>query len=164
MREIARSHQRPALHAIFGALAVSYFLQGCATVAITGRTQLNMLSDAEIVAMGDRSFSAFMALANKENRAVNPGESPQAAAESSNVRQVRDCIIDAAGLRGRYSGETVVIRAREPNAFVTPNGKIVVFAGLLPIAKNEAGLAAVLGHEVAHVVARHGAERASQAL
>ena len=164
MREIARSHQRPALHAIFGALAVSFVLQGCATVAITGRTQLNMLSDAEIVAMGDRSFSAFMALAKKENRVVNPGESPQAAAVISNVRQVSDRIIDAAGLRGRYSWETVVIKAREPNAFVTPNGKIVVFAGLLPIAKNEAGLAAVLGHEAAHVVARHGAERASQAL
>src|SRR5215510_15341152 len=108
MREIARS-QRPALHTIFGALAVSFFLQGCATVAITGRTQLNMLSDAEIVAMGDRSFSAFMALAKKENRVVNPGESPQAAAAIANVRQVSDRIIDAAGLRAQYSWEIVVI-------------------------------------------------------
>jgi len=164
MRETTKSHYRPVRHAIFGALAFLFFLHGCATVAITGRTQLNMLSDAEIVAMGDRSFSAFMALANKENRVVNPGESPQAAAAIANVRRVSDRIIDAAGLRSQYNWETVVIKAREPNAFVTPNGKIVVFAGLLPIAKNEAGLAAVLGHEVAHVVAKHGAERASQAL
>src|SRR5262245_63058014 len=133
MREITRSHHGPARHVIFGALAVSFFLQGCATVAITGRTQLNMLSDAEIVAMGDRSFSAFMTLVNKENKVANPGESPQAAAAIANVRRVSERIIDAAGLRSQYNWETVVIKAREPNAFVTPNGKIVVIAGLLHI-------------------------------
>ena len=59
--------------------------------------------------------------------------------------------------------QTVIVKSREANAFVMPNGKIVVFTGLPPIAKNEGALAAVLGHEMGHVVARHQAERVSQA-
>jgi hypothetical protein len=82
----------------------------------------------------------------------------------ASVRRVSDRIIDAAGLRERFYWEVTVVKSREANAFVMPNGKIVVFTGLLPIAKNEAGLAAVIGHEVSHVIARHSAERMSQAL
>jgi hypothetical protein len=58
----------------------------------------------------------------------------------------------------------VVVKASNRNAFVVPNGKIVVFTGILPVAKSEAGLAAIIGHEVAHVLAKHGAERVSQVL
>jgi len=61
------------------------------------------------------------------------------------VNRVSERIIDAAGLRDRSSLETVVVKSREANAFVMPNCKIVVFSGILPIAKTEGGLAAVLG-------------------
>mgnify|MGYP001071556254 FL=1 len=63
-------------------------------------------------------------------------------------------IVRAAQLEDKYAWEFVVIRSNVPNAFVLPGGKVCVFTGLLPIVKSEAGLAAVLGHEVSHVVAR----------
>lgn len=140
------------------------FLAGCATVPITGRSQLNMISDQQLVAAADQNFSKFIGLVSQKNAMLAPSESPQASAVLVSVNRVSERIIDAAGLRGRYNWQTVVVKSREPNAFVMPNGKIVVFTGLLPIAKTEAGLAAVLGHEVSHVIARHQAERVSQAL
>src|SRR2546422_10785859 len=73
-------------------------------------------------------------------------------------------IVDAAGLRGERHWETVVVKSNQANAFVMPNGKIVVFTGILSVAKTEAALGAVIGHEVGHVVGRHAAERMSQAL
>ena len=140
------------------------FVDGCAPVPITGRSQLSLVSDAQITAVANQSFSKLITAADKSKRLMKADESPQARAALASVQRVSDRIIDAAGLRGKYNWQTVVIKAREPNAFVMPNGKIVVFTGLLPVAKNEAGLAAVIGHEVAHVVARHGAERVSQVL
>jgi predicted Zn-dependent protease len=164
MREIALIPNLLRLCRALIALLVASALSACGTVPITGRSQLNVLSDAEIRAMGEQSFSSFMSFARKGNLVLNANESPQAAAANNMVRRVSNRIIDAAGLRGQYNWETVVIKARETNAFVTPNGKIVVFVGLLPVAKSDAGLAAVIGHEVAHVIARHGAERVSQTL
>ncbi len=137
---------------------------GCATVPITGRSQVNLVSDAELVAAANENFSRLMGLANQKGLVLSEAESPQAAAILATVRRVSDRIIDAAGLRGRYNWQTVAVKAKEPNAVAMPNGKIVVFTGILPVAKTEAGLAAVIGHEVGHVVARHQAERVSQAL
>src|SRR5439155_11200007 len=95
---------------------------------------------------------------------LSSSESPQASTLILSAERVSQRIIDAAGLGSRYPWETVLVKVREQNAFVTPSGKVVVFTGLFPVAKTEAGLAAVIGHEVAHVVARHQAERMSQAL
>src|ERR1041385_7402239 len=67
-------------------------------------------------------------------------------------------------MQGQRNWQTVVLKSKNANAQVLPNGKIMVFTGIIPIAKNEAGLAAVLGHGVGHVIAHHAAERASQAL
>jgi len=123
-----------------------------------------MISDQQLATAANQSFSQFMGLVNRKNAMMSSSESPQAAATLASVNRVSERIVDAAGLRGRYRWQTVVVKSREANAFVMPNGKIVVFTGLLPVAKTEAGLAAVIGHEVAHVVARHQAERMSQAL
>ncbi len=146
--------------ALFLALAAT----GCTTVPITGRTQLNMISDQQLVAAADQDFSKFASLVVQKNAALSASESPQAAALVATVNRVSAKIIDAAGLRSRYNWQTLVVKSREANAFAMPNGKIVVFTGILPIAKTEAGLAAVLGHEVSHVIARHSAERVSQVL
>jgi Zn-dependent protease with chaperone function len=139
-------------------------LASCATVPITGRSQINMISDQQLIAAADDNFSQFMALVSQKNAVLLPSESSQAAAILAYVNRVSERIIDAAGLRGSLNWQTVVIKSRNANAFVLPNGKIVVFTGLLPLAKTEAGLATVIGHEVAHVTARHQAERISQAI
>lgn len=137
---------------------------GCTTVPITGRTQLNMVSDQQLTAAADQDYSKFASLVIQKNAMLSPSESPQAAQLTATINRVSAKIIDAAGLRGRYKWQVLIVKSREANAFVMPNGKIVVFTGILPIAKNEAGLAAVLGHEVSHVIAHHQAERVSQAV
>src|SRR2546427_1557910 len=137
---------------------------GCATVAVTGRSQLNMIPDRQLVTAANQNFSKFMELVHQKKALLAPSESPGAAAAMAAVQRVSRRIIDAAGLLEKYPWRVVVVKAREANAFVMPNGKIVVFTGLLSVAKNDAGLAAVIGHEVAHVVARHSAERMSQVL
>jgi predicted Zn-dependent protease len=87
-----------------------------------------------------------------------------AAREVEMVNGVGRRIIDASGLAGQYTWEIALVRDKTANASVLPNGKMVVHTGLLPIAKTDAGLAAVLGHEVGHVIARHSAERLSQSM
>ncbi|GLT22305.1 hypothetical protein GCM10007933_17640 [Zoogloea oryzae] len=145
------------------ALSIS-LLMGCATVAVTGRSQLNLVSDAELVKTANESFAQLMNAASSKGAVLQSTESPEAANTITTVNRVSGRIIDAAGLRGKYNWQVTVLKSNVPNAFVMPNGKIVVYTGLFPIVKTEAGLAAVIGHEVAHVVARHSAERASQVL
>jgi metalloendopeptidase OMA1, mitochondrial len=157
----------PAAKSIMVALLFSLsilLLSACQAVPITGRQQVMLISDDQVSSLADRSYLDFVKSVDAQNRRLNEGESPQAAQTISGIRRVAYQIVDAAGLRGKYQWEVVVIKSDIPNAMVLPNGKIFVFTGLLPIAKNPAGLAAVLGHEVAHVIARHGAERMSQVL
>jgi predicted Zn-dependent protease len=137
-------------------------LIGCATVPITGRSQINMISDEVLVALANESFSQFMALVSNRGMVLSPSETPEATEILTTVNHVSQRIIDASDLRGHLNWETVVVKSKEINAFVMPNGKIIVFTGLLPVAKSEAGLAAVISHEIAHVVAHHQAERVSQ--
>ena len=139
-------------------------LGACATVAITGRSQLNLVSDSVLQTAANENFAKLMSAANSKNAVLSSSESPAAANAVSAVNRVSNRIIDAAGLRGAYNWQVTVLKSSTPNAFVMPNGKIVVYTGILPIAKNDAGLAAIIGHEVAHVVAKHSAERMSQTL
>jgi predicted Zn-dependent protease len=79
------------------------------------------------------------------------------------VRRVGTRIAAATG-RSNYQWDFKVIEEQQANAFCLPGGKVAVYTGILPITKDEAGLAVVLGHEVSHAIARHGAERVSQNL
>jgi len=147
-----------------GSGVVALLLAGCQAVPITGRSQLNMVSDQEMVQIADDSHARFLTLLQKQNRILLPSESDRAAKLVASVQRVAGRIIDASGLRNQYAWSVTVVKAKEANAMVLPNGKIIVFSGILSVAKNDAGLAAVLGHEVAHVTARHSAERLSQEL
>lgn len=139
-------------------------LTGCGTVPLTGRTQINIISDQDLVTSSSATFAKFYSDASSKNAILKASDYPKAASTLASVERVSNKIIDAAGLRGKYNWEIVVIKSKNANAFVMPGGKIVVFTGILPIAKNDAGLAAIIGHEVAHVVAQHAAERLSQSL
>lgn len=135
---------------------------GCTTVAVTGRTQLNVVSDNELIAAANTNFSQIVSTATNKNAIVKPSDSAEAKVTIETVNRVANQIIDASGLRSKANWEVVILKSSVPNAMVLPNGKIIVFTGIIPIAKNEAGLAAILGHEVAHVAAKHSAERVSQ--
>lgn len=103
----------------------------------------------------------FMSDAYKRGVVVNPAEDKELAAS---VNKVGLSVLKASGLAKGQNWEIVIIRSNVANAFVLPNGKIVIYTGILPVAKNEAGLAAIIGHEIAHVSSKHTAERLSQTM
>ena len=148
---------------------LSYFLAllivtACATVPITGRTQLMLIGDDKIIGASAITFADFIRGAEEKRAVLSRSESPEASRILDQVNRVSNRIIEASGLKDRYNWEVVVVKSNTRNAYVLPNGKIVIFGGLVQLAQNEGQLAAVIGHEVAHLVARHNAERLSQLL
>lgn len=135
------------------AVLVCVGITACQTVPITGRSQLLLLSEADEMQMGIQSYREVV---QKSKLSTDP-------ATNDLVKRVGTRIAAATG-RTDLPWEFVVIEDRQANAFALPGGKVAVYTGILPITKDESGLAAVLGHEVAHAVARHGAERMSQGL
>lgn len=139
-------------------------LAACTTVPISGRRQLNIVPDSQLLAMSFQQYDAFL----REHR-----ESDDARATAM-VRRVGTRIARAVerymrehGMADRlegYAWEFHLVESDEVNAWAMPGGKVVVYTGILPVCRDETGLAVVLGHEVAHAVARHGAERMSQSL
>lgn len=125
----------------------------CQSVPITGRSQLLLLSEADEVQMGIQAYQEVVQKANLSTDPVTNGL----------VTRVGTRIAAATG-RADLPWEFTVIEDQQANAFALPGGKVAVYTGILPITRDEAGLAAVLGHEIAHAVARHGAERMSQHL
>lgn len=126
---------------------------GCATVSETGRKQLILLSPQEEMQLGLTSFTQM-------KQDVPSSKDPAANALLQKVGQR----IAAVATLTNAQWEFVVFDSQEANAFCLPGGKVGVYTGILPITKNEAGLATVIGHEVAHAAAHHGAERVSEAL
>lgn len=125
----------------------------CETVPITGRSQLIVIPEGTEVKMGLDSYQQIL---SKAKVSSDPRVVEQ-------VTRVGRRIAEATG-RADYQWEFKVIEDAQVNAFCLPGGKVAVYTGMLPVARDDAGLAAVLGHEVAHAIARHGGERMSQQL
>ncbi len=142
------------------AILIAIVVAACATAPITGRSQLMLVSPQEEARLGAAAFQQLVREESQRGRVVLP---EQDSAVYQRVRGVGDRIIHAAGLQNAYRWEYLVIRSPEANAATIAGGKIIVYTGILPIVANDAGLAAVLGHEVGHVLAHHTGERLSQA-
>lgn len=137
---------------------------GCAQVPITGRSQVNLIPDATLNAMASQEYTNFL----KQNKLSTDQE------KIDQVKRVGYRLVEAVERFCRqnnmmdavagFGWEFNVIESKEINAWCMPGGKVVVYTGLLPVAKDDAGLAVVLGHEIAHAIARHGNERMSQGL
>ncbi|MBI3879979.1 MAG: M48 family metallopeptidase [Verrucomicrobia bacterium] len=132
---------------------LAFVAAGCITVPETGRSQFNFMSQGQEMSLG---FSEF----DKMKKQVPVSRD---AAANAMVQKVGQRISAVANLPNAQ-WEFVVFESKEVNAFCLPGGKVGVYTGILPITKDEAGLATVLGHEVAHAVARHGGERMSEAM
>jgi metalloendopeptidase OMA1, mitochondrial len=128
-------------------------MAGCETVPLTGRSQLVLIPEGEELKMGLDSYQDVL---SKAKVSSDPRLNEQ-------VTRVGRRIADATG-RTDYKWEFKVLEDKQVNAFCLPGGKVAVYTGILPITRDDAGLAAVLGHEVSHAVARHGAERLSESL
>jgi predicted Zn-dependent protease len=147
----------------FGIVVLVVFLCSCALNPYTERRQLLLLPQSYENELGAQAYEQVL-----HDPKIGISQNQQ---EVEPVKRVSARIIEAA-TQSRYSDlakqfdwEISVIKDDETkNAFALPGGKIAVYTGIFPIAKNEAGLAAILGHEVTHALARHGAERMSQGL
>jgi predicted Zn-dependent protease len=138
----------------FRSLVIVWLLLGCATVPHTGRRQFNMVSDNRLNGLGARAFNEVVVR--------EPESGDKRLVEI--VRKVTDRVAKAAEAIDKpgFKWDVRVVDRDDPNAVCLPGGKIIVHSGIAPYAKNEAGLAAIIGHEVAHSVARHSGERLSQ--
>ena len=144
-------HKR--LAAIILLWAVLPFADYCASTPYTDRTRLMLTTEAQENEMGEKSFREFMAKAalSRNRFYVDMVErvGKRLAAEAN---------------KANYKWEFAVVESKEVNAFCLPGGKIVFYTGIMPMFENEAELAIVMGHEIAHAVLRHGGERMSQAM
>ena len=154
--------RRTLLRAGLGLLTVSAapFLQSCATVPVTGRSQLRLISAQEEAQIGVQAFQQLRQEEVQKGRLLTDREDPAAHAW---VKRVTDRVILASGLGNAYRWEYMIINApKTVNAAAIAGGRIIVYSGILTVAQNDAGLATILGHEVGHVMAHHTAERISQ--
>lgn len=150
---------------IVGVTILFVVVIACSRNAITGRKQLQFFNESDIQAMALQEYRTFLTKNKVVATAVNK--------DAEMVRRVGERISGAVtkfytdkGLANELAGyqwEYNLVDSKDVNAWCMPGGKIVVYTGLLPISQNEAALAVVMGHEVAHALAKHGNERMSQA-
>jgi predicted Zn-dependent protease len=128
-------------------------LAACSTAPITGRRQLSFVSGEQEAQLGLTEFEKL-----KKETPISRDPAANALLQKVGSRIAAAAAKDLPEAKWEF----VVFESKEANAFCLPGGKIGVYTGILPITKDEAGLATVLGHEVAHATAHHGAERMSQ--
>lgn len=138
------------------------FFLACSTVPLTGRKQLNLLPESQLQQMSLAEYKSFLT----ENKVVSNTE------QTKMVKQVGERLAASAteylrqtGNSSRVAGyhwEFNLVEDKLVNAWCMPGGKVVVYTGILPVTKTEAGLATVMSHEISHAIAQHGNERMSQ--
>ncbi len=149
---------------IIGLLLPTVFLAACSTVPLTGRQQLDLVPSDQIMAMSAQQYDQVLdehtvIRGTDDARMVDRvGNRIRSAVERYLASQNQSRLLQG------YNWEFNLIEDKSANAWAMPGGKVAVYTGILPITQDENGLATVLGHEVAHAVARHGNERMSQGL
>lgn len=144
-------------------LAVFVFLLSeCSTVPITGRKRVNFVSDAQVLPASFAQYSSFL---NENKLSTNRTMTNQIKNVGKNISAAVDRFMRANNMiqeANSYKWEFNLIDDKTVNAWCMPGGKVVFYTGIMPICANEDGVAAVMGHEVAHAFAKHGQERMSQ--
>ena len=143
---------------------VSAILVSCgttSTVPITGRKQTLLVSDEQVLSLSNQQYEEYMKSAKASTNATNTAMVKRV---GQNLANAVVNYLNANNLGNevsQYQWVFNLVQDKEVNAFCMPGGKIVVYEGLLPVTQDEASLAIVLGHEIAHAVAKHSAERLS---
>lgn len=142
----------------------SLIITSCSTVPLTGRSQLNLIPDSEILSLSFQQYDQFL----KENKLSNDRKATEMVKRvGMRIQHAVEKFLTEKNLADRLEGyqwEFNLVESEQVNAWAMPGGKVVVYTGILPVTQNETGLAIVLGHEIAHAVAEHGNERMSQGL
>jgi len=136
----------------------------CSTAPITGRKQLILIPDSQMLSMSYQQYDQFLS----ENKlSQNAQKSKLVKDVGARIQASVEQFMTKNGMGSRlqdYRWEFNLVESEEVNAWCMPGGKVVVYTGILPITQTEAGLAVVMGHEIAHAIAEHGNERMSQGL
>ena len=145
-------------------LAVSVFTNSCSTVPVTGRNQLSIIPASQLMSMSFQQYDQFL----NENKVVkNTAQSAQINIIGTKIQKAVEQYFAEKNMSDHldgYSWEFNLVESDQVNAWCMPGGKVVFYTGILPICKDEAGIATVMGHEIAHAIAEHGGERMSQGL
>lgn len=159
LRTLSRSWHMLAGFALLGVI-----LWSCSSVPITGRKQLNLVSDSEMQSMSYQQYDQFL----KESKLSTDREKTAMVKRvGARIQGAVEQYMRANNMAGQlegYAWEFNLVENDELNAWCMPGGKVVFYTGILPVCKDEAGIAVVMGHEVAHAVAKHGSERMSQSM
>jgi len=150
---------------IWFGIALLMMIGSCAKVPITGRRQLNMLPESQLMDMSLTNYKTFLS----ENKVATLTETNTQLVKSVGKKMsiAVEKFLNKEGQTKRikgYTWEFNLVEENTVNAWCMPGGKVVVYTGLLPVTMDETGLAVVMGHEIAHAIARHGNERMSQQL
>ena len=151
---------------IISLLFITLLIAGCALNLVTGRKQLSLVSESDVQLLATTEYNTFL----KENKVLSPGSNTNAKMVDRVGARIANSITkyynsqDKGSVLEGYKWEFNTIDSKEVNAWCMPGGKLVVYTGLLPVTQNETALAIVMGHEIAHSIAKHGTERMSQAM
>lgn len=145
-------------------ILLAFTVYYCATVPITGRSQLSLIPASEINAMSFAQYGEFL---QQNKLSSNKSDVDMVKRVGVNIQHAVETYFAQKNLSKElegYAWEFNLVESPDVNAWCMPGGKVVVYTGILPITKDETGLAVVLGHEIAHAIAQHGGERMSQGL
>lgn len=148
---------------ITGVIALTVIVAACATVPLTGRRQLSLANSEAIQQEATQAYREF--LNAPSTVVVKSGNDLQRVRNIGNrIAQAVDTYLSQNGYAGKYNmqWEFNLVQSKDINAWCMPGGKVAVFTGLIPVAQTDAGLATVMGHEIAHAIAKHSEERYSQ--
>jgi predicted Zn-dependent protease len=145
-----------------GLFIILLLLSACGSVPLTGRKQVMLVSDQEVLSSSLTQYNNFL---KEAALSTDKAQIDKVMRVGRNIAAATEAYLRDNGLEAEiknFAWEFNYVKIEEANAFCMPGGKIVVYEGLMPFAPTDAELAAVLGHEVAHAVAKHASERMSQ--
>ena len=145
-------------------IAIILFVYACSSVPLTGRKQLSLIPSSSLLSMSFQQYDTFL----KEHKLSKDKKKVTLIKKVGNkIKTAIEKYLTDNGMANRLEGydwEFNLVESKEANAWCMPGGKVVFYTGILPICKDENGIAVVMGHEISHAIAEHGAERMSQAL
>ena len=145
-------------------LVILVFLISCSTVPITGRRTFNLIPESQMNAMSFSQYDEFLKTNKLSN---NKTQTRMVKKVGLQIQKAVEQYFADKGMSNKLTGyewEFNLVDNKEVNAWCMPGGKVVFYTGILPVTKDEAGLAVVMGHEIAHAIGGHGSERMSQGM
>ena len=141
------------------------FLNSCATVPLTERRSLHLVSDSELVALSIQQYDSTLKASKLSG---DPQKVQMVRRVGARIAKATEDLLRQRGLEAEIQNFkwefNLIDDPKVVNAWCMPGGKVAVYTGILPIVKDETGLAVVMGHEIAHAIAKHGNERMSEGL